>query len=494
MNDVEPYGAIVAIAAVLGVVAVLSNRLGQRARLPAPAIFLLGAAVAAELFPSLHTLSDTAVQRIVTVALAVILFDGGMHIGRRRFQGSAGVLTWVGVVGTLATAFGVAVLAHLLFGFGWLVALLIGTALAPTDPAVVFSVLGRREIAGRTGTILEGESGVNDPVGIALMAALLTSTGGGLGSVLHGLEEFVLQMAIGGAVGVAGGVLLLQFIRRVPLPSEGLYLVRTLACALALYGLATVAHGSGFLAVLVAGIMIGDADAPYKREIVRFHGALASLGEIVAFTVLGLSVGLGSMPDGHAWQIGLVLAVLLALVVRPLLVGAMLLPVRLRAGERVFVAWAGLKGAVPVLLGTFIVSSGVVGGDTATRVYDIIFVVVAFSVIVQGGSVPWLAGRCRVPMRIVEPEPWSVGARLREQPDGVHRYVVAAGAPADGEEIADLALGEHAWVSMVVRAGALIGPGADTTLRAGDEIIAFVDPACEQDPGPTFTNPGAPLR
>ncbi len=259
--------------------------------------------------------------------------------------------------------------------------------------------------------ILEGESGANDPVGIALMVALLAASGAsGLGAVWTGVGEFALQMVVGAAVGIAGGFGLSLFIRRVPfLPSEGLYALRTLASVFVIYGVATFAHGSGFLAVFVAGIILGDVRAPYKREIERFHGSLASLGEIVAFTVLGLTVSLRSLPDGHAWQIGLVLAVLLAFLVRPLLVGILLLPVKLHwGGERIFVLWSGLKGAVPILLGTFVLASGLPG---ATQIYDIIFVVVAFSVIVQGGLVPFLAHKAGVPMRLVEPERglWASG-------------------------------------------------------------------------------------
>ena len=222
--------------------------------------------------------------------------------------------------------------------------MLLGTALAPTDPAAVFSVLGRREVTGRSGTILEGESGANDPVGITLMASLLTADQTfGLEAASGIAGAFLLQLAVGAVVGVAGGALLVAFMRRVPLPSEALYPLRVLASGLLIYGAATVAHGSGFLAVFIAGILAGDARAPYKGEIERFHAALASLAEIVAFIALGLTVGLHTLPDGGAWGIGLTLAVLLTLVVRPLLVGLLLLPVRLAWGERLFVLWRGSR-------------------------------------------------------------------------------------------------------------------------------------------------------
>jgi cell volume regulation protein A len=393
------------VVSVAGLLAVWSNRLSERIRVPAPAIFLVAAAVVSELVPELGRTPVLTVQRVVTVALVVLLFDGGMHIGWSRFRSSAGAVLWIGVVGTFVTMAGVALLAHLVLGFDWRPALLLGIALAPTDPAVVFSVLGRREIGGRSGTVLEGESGANDPVGIAAMAALLAAGAtGGWHAVGHGVGEFALQMVIGLAVGAAGGYALSVLMRRVQLPNTALYPLQTLLAAGAIYGLATVALGSGFLAVFVAGILVGDLRTPYKVEIERFHASLASLAEIVAFAMLGLTISLSDLTDDHVWLIGLVLAVLLAIVVRPLLVGLLLMVVDLTGGERLFVMWSGLKGAVPILLGTYILTDG---GADADRLYGVVVVVVAFSVIVQGGLVPTVARVAGVPMRIVEPEPPS---------------------------------------------------------------------------------------
>jgi cell volume regulation protein A len=485
MSDSITFGLILLVVGLAGAAAVLSNRLSGVVRIPAPALFLVGAAVVSDIFPGLSSLSITTVERVVTVALAVILLDGGMHIGRRRFTAVAGPVIWLGVAGTLVTAVAVAALAHWIFGFGWLPALLVGTALAPTDPAVVFSVLGRREVKGRAGTLLEGESGANDPVGIALMAALLSAaeSGGGLGSYGQGALVFGLQMVVGGAVGLAGGAGLLAAMRRLPLPSEGLYPLRLLTLALVIYGVAAVAHGSGFLAVFVAGIVIGDEDAPYKREITRFVGALSSIAEIVAFVVLGLTVNLATLPDDNAWVIGLVLAAALALVVRPVLVGLVLLPIRLSRGERIFVLWSGLKGAVPILLGTFILEAD--GIRDQVELYDVIFVVVLFSVVVQGGLVPWVADRAGVPMREVQLEPWALGVRLRDEPEGARQYAVAAGSAADGTAVDDLAPGRGLWIALAVRNGTLLQIRGDTTLRAGDEVIVLAtDP--DWDPGALF--------
>src|SRR5262249_18287953 len=161
-------------------------------------IFLIAAALASDLVPSLQNIPVVTVQRVVTVMLVVLLFEGGMHIGWRRFRSAAGAIAWLGVVGTVLTTGGIALLAHLGFGLEWRSALLIGVALAPTDPAVVFSVLGRREVVGRSGTLLEGESGANDPVGISTMAVVLAAGSvGGWHAVGVATGEFALQMLVG---------------------------------------------------------------------------------------------------------------------------------------------------------------------------------------------------------------------------------------------------------------------------------------------------------
>ena len=473
MTGTDEFGLAVLVIGLVGIGAVLSNRLSARLRIPAPAFFLICASVAAQLWPRMTLLSFTTVTRVVSVALAIILFDGGMHIGWRRFRTAAAAIVWVGVAGTLVTAAGAAVAAHFVAGMDWRLSLLLGTAVAATDPAVVFSVFGRREIVGRTGVLLEGESGANDPVGIALLTALLAAHGSAGAVGWHVVTEFVLQMAVGTAIGVAGGLALLTFMRRVPLPSEGLYSPRVLAGVLVIFGLAVVARGSGFLAVFVAGILIGDEPAPYKREIQRFHSSLASLAEIVAFVLLGLTMPLSALGSAGTWPAGLAIAALLAFVIRPVLGGLVSLPVRLTGRERVFFLWTGLKGAVPILLGMTIAASGTPG---AARAYQIIFVIVGFSVTVQGGLVPALAHRLGIPLRTVEPEPWSLGVRFSEEPEGLHRYHVAAGSAADGSPVSDLPCGENVWVSLIVRDGNLVTAAADMTLQAGDDVLVLAEP------------------
>ena len=474
MTETMRFAAIIALIAVVGLVAVLSNRLTERLKVPAPALVLIASAAAVKIFPALHPPAFITVERLVTVALICILFDGGLHIGWTRFRTAAGPIAVVGILGTFLTTAGGAVMLHYAFDIGWYPSLLVATAIAPTDPAVVFSVLGRREIEGRSGTLLEGESGANDPVGIALMASLLAAGGLSGHAFGHVGIEFVLQMAVGVAVGAVAGVGLLWFVRHVSLPSEGLYPLRTLTSALLIYGVATLAHGSGFLAVFVAGIVLGDPPLPFKREVARFHDALASLAEIVAFVILGLTVDLHELIKTNVWVPGLVLGVVVAFIIRPVVVGLCLIPARLRSNERNFVLFAGLKGAVPILLGELLRHAQL---PNAERLYGIVVVVVVFSVVVQGSLTPSVASWLHLPMRTVEPEPWAAGVRLREEPSGLVRITVAPGSVADGRTVRQLSA--DVWISFIVRESRLVPVTESSELRAGDELLVHTDPGTE---------------
>ena len=400
VDDILDFGRIILVVAGALSIAIFVRVFASRIGLPTAALLLIVAAVVSEFsdrLASLLTFQD--VQRVATLALIAILFDGGTSIGLKKFRTAAVPITILGVVGTFATAPLVAVAAHYLLGFDWTVSLLIGAALAPTDPAVTFSVLAGKEVEGRSGTILEGESGFNDPVGIALMIGMIELAVHPSAGIADVAWEFLQEMGIGLAVGAVAGVVMLQAVRRVPLPDGSLYPLAVILGAGVVYGLAAVCHGSGFLAVFVAGIVIGDAQIPKHVEVRHFQSALANLGELAVFVALGLTVDLGYILSGSLWWEGLLLAVILGFVVRPLVVSPLLLPSRLTRGERLFVTWAGLKGAVPILLASLAV---VAHTDEANQIYGIVFVVVLFSVVVQGTLVPRVAERLGVPMTDVE--------------------------------------------------------------------------------------------
>jgi cell volume regulation protein A len=286
------------------------------------------------------------------------------------------------------------------------------------------------------------------------------------------VREFVIEMGIGTATGLAGALLLLPLLRRLRLPAEGFYPVLALALAGILYSATSLAHGSGFLAVFIAGLVMGDARLPYKGEIERFHTSLASLAEIVVFVALGLTVSLGSL-GANVWVDAALLMLVLALVARPLVVAVTLARARLRRTERMFIAWCGLKGAVPILLAAFAVIGGVPGSE---RVYGIVFVVVLLSVACQGTLVPFVATSLRIPMHERPLRPWRISVGLGQEPDAAHEYTVGVGSRAENEQVRSLPLGKSAWVTLVVRDGAAIAPKGSLQLRAGDRVALLAEP------------------
>jgi cell volume regulation protein A len=472
MTEISDFATVLVLATAAFALAVFSTKLTERVPVPTPAIFLGAAAIASWIWPDLADhLPIRAVERVAVVALIVILFNGGMDVGWRRFRLSASPILVLGIFGTFVTAGVLAVVAHYALDLSWTLAGIVGAALSPTDPAVMFSVLGRQVIGGRSGTILEGEAGVNDPAGIALMLGMIEFATHADSSLLVVLREFAIEMAVGTATGLVGAYVLVRILRRIRLDNEALYPVLALVLAGLLYGATALLHGSGFLAVFIAGLVLGEARAPYKREIEHFHSSLASLAELTVFVALGLTVSLATL-GGRTWIDGLILFLAAALLARPLAVAAFLAPFRLRRGERLFIAWSGLKGAVPILLAAFALIDHV---DGAGRVYGLVFVVVLLSVVGQGTLVPLVASSLHVPIRREPSLPWELSMRMEEEHPN-HEFVVQPGSRAESSLIRDLPLGPRAWLTLVVRDGSAIRPAGSLRLEEGDRVQVLVGP------------------
>lgn len=487
MSEIADFALLILPIAGGFVLAILATKVSDRLPVPAPVLFLVAAAFASDAIPALrNALSIQAVERTAVVALIVILLNGGMDIGWHRLKASLVPTLSIGILGTFLTAALLALAAHHLLGFSWILSGILGAALAPTDPAVVFSVLGGKEIAGRSGTTLEGEAGVNDPAGIALMLGMVELATHPDASFAVVVQTFVEEMAIGLACGVAGAWIMLGLVRRLRLGSEGLYPILVLMLAGSIYAATSLAHGSGFLAVFVIGLFLGDAATPFKRQIERFQGSLANLAEIMVFVALGLTIGITNL-SAKTWLDGLVLALFLAVVARPLTVAVTLAGTGLSRRERAFIAWSGLKGAVPILLAAFAVLGGVQGAEP---IYGVVFVVVLVSVLGQGTFVPAVARRLRIPMHARPRAPWQLVAPLGEEPDNAVDERVEPGSPADGQTIAELQRDSGAWVSLVVRAGRATTPAGDLRLDAGDHLHLLADPDRHDEVRRQLRDPG----
>jgi cell volume regulation protein A len=410
--------------------------------------------------------------RLGTVALVLILFDGGLNTplsAVRLTYRPAGVLATIGVI---ATAGLLAVVAVLL-GIDWPSALVLGAIVSSTDAAAVFAVLRGSgvHLKRRVGATVEGESGANDPMAVILTTVLA-------GNMLRpGAVELwripidvVVQLAVGGAAGLAIGYGGRALFGRLRLPAGGLYPALSLALACLAFGIPTLLSGSGFLAVYVAGIVLGNGTLPYRAGLFRVHDALAWLSQITMFLVLGLLAFPSRLPD--VALVGLTLALALAFLVRPLVVWLCLLPFRYGRREVVYIGWVGLRGAVPIILSIFPVLVGVPGAE---RIFDVVFFIVVVNAFLPGATVAWAARRLGIQSSAPR-EPSTTIAIESVEPlaTNVESFLVSPELAVAGAAVADVPLPEGMAITMVARGSRLLPAAPDLVLQPGDQVYLLV--------------------
>jgi len=412
-------------------------------------------------------LSDYSLARTIgVVALGLILYEGGLAAGLDEVRPVLRPALSLALVGTAITAAIGGLAAQALFGLPLLQGLLIGSIVASTDGAAIFALLRRSTLPTRLTRTLEAESGFNDPVAVLLVIALIsaiTEPGYGVGDALWLL---VRQLAIGAAVGLAGGLAAVRALRAASLAGPGLYPVASLAVAALAFGAADVLGGSGFLAVYLAGLCLGGAVFPAKQSVAAFHDGLAWIAQLAMFFTLGVLVFPASL--GAVAGDGIALALITVVVARPVAVAIATAFEPFRVRERLVLGWAGLRGAVPIVLATFPVIEDVPGGG---ELFNIVFFAVIVSTLIQGPSFEPFARALGLvaparPARAPEPIE-DLGARLTEIP-------VVAGDAAAGRRIRDLGLPPDATATVVVRDGEAIPARGTTRVRPGDAVRVVV--------------------
>jgi cell volume regulation protein A len=381
---------LIAAVGAVGLAVLLVQPAAARLRVPDPLLFLGLGVVLATWDPVRDAVTPDVVQVVGTVALVVILADGGLRCGYRAFRRVLAPVLALGVAGTLITFGGVAVLAHEVAGLPWPMALVLGAVLAPTDPAAVFSALaGQTHRIGRIGRVLEGEAGLNDPIAIALAVQFVdVAQHGGTASVTGIARTMVLE----GVVGVGVGAVLALALTRVlgprwPTVSAAPALAVLAGAALA-FGGAVLLHGSGFVAAYLFGLVAGDRLGAVADHVTALHTELAHLGEVAMFVLLG--VGITRVPIAGEIADGLLIALAIIVVIRPLLTYPTLSAFGYSRAEAAFGSLAGLRGAVPVLLASLPLAAGLADGG---RLLALTAVVVIASLVVQGIPLPRVADR-----------------------------------------------------------------------------------------------------
>jgi potassium/hydrogen antiporter len=445
--------------------------LADRMRIPGLLLFLgLGMLAGSEGIGGIHFDDAELARTLGTIALVLILFEGGLTAGWSEIRPVLGTAASLATVGTVVTAALAGLAAHWIFGLSVLEGMLVGAAIAATDSAAIFAVLRRSTLEKRLARSLEGESGMNDPVALLLVIGFIDW----IQQPDYGLADMagllVLKLALGIAIGLLLGRLAVFTLDRVRLPTDGIYPVATIAIAGLAYGLAEVAHGSGLLATYLTALALGSGNIPARRTIVAFHEGVGWVAQIGLFVLLGLLVFPSSL--GDVALEGLALSAALIVVARPLaaLLATLLSPLGVR--ERAMLGWAGLRGATPIWLATFPVVAGV---GTGQELFSIVFFVVVTSTLVQGASFEPLAARLglttdepALPRRLLE------SGRIRRMGGDVVSYRLLPGAAAAGHLVRELGLPREALVNVIVRDGRAIPPRGSTEVREGDELHILV--------------------
>jgi cell volume regulation protein A len=461
---VDRLNQILLVGALVLLVAVVAVRLASRSGLPSLLIYLgIGVVIGQD---GLGVRFDNAelTQVLGYAALVVILAEGGLGTKWHEIRPvvpAAAVLATAGVavsVGITAAA------AHYLVNLDWRQSLIIGAVVSSTDAAAVFSVLRKVPLPPRLTGLLEAESGFNDAPVVILVVALSASGHAQHWYVLLG--EIALELAIGAAIGLAIGFLGAFAMRRVALPASGLYPIAVMAIMVLAYAAGALAHGSGFLAVYVASVILGNAKLPHRPATRGFAEGLAWLAQIGLFVLLGLLVTPHDLAD-DIWP-AVIVGLVLTAVARPLSVLLSLAPFRVSWRDQVLLSWAGLRGAVPIVLATIPMVTGV---SESRRIFNIVFVLAIVYTLIQGPTLPWLARR----LRLSDPEA-ATDLGIESAPlERLRGHLLSVSVPEEslmhGVEVGELRLPAGAAVTLVVRDGKSFVPAPTTVLQRGDELL-----------------------
>lgn len=476
MHLFEP-GATALLLVTIGVllaVSVIFSRASARFSMPVVLIFLLiGVAAGAQELGGISFTNVPFSFRLGIAALVLILFDGGLNTpieAVRRSWKPAGVLASVGVMGTCVV---LALLAHLI-GFSWPESLLLAAIVSSTDAAMVFSVLrgSGLHLKKRVGATLEVESGINDPMAF-MLTLIFTQNLLATGSLNPWLVP--LDIAVQILVGLVSGVLIGLGGRRVMARlrvASGLYVAFTVALAFLAFGIATLLHGSGFLAVYVAGVVLGSGALPLRTGLFRVHDAIAWLCQITMFLVLGLLVNTHALLE-VAWA-GLGLGLALTFLARPIAVLVCMLPFRYSTREVTYISWVGLRGAVPIVLAMFPLLAGAPGSE---RIFLVVFCIVVVSTILPGSTVAWATRRLGLQSQEPPASPAILNIESRHELKGeLLSFYVDDDLAVTGARLADLALPEGTAVTLLIRGLELVPPRGSTVMLPGDHVYVVCRP------------------
>ena len=465
---------LILVAGVLLLLGIASSKLSTRLGMPMLVLFLLvGMLAGSEGIGGLEFEDYALAHAIGTLALVMILFDGGLGTSLTAIRAAWKPSILLATVGVLVTAVITGLAASWILEISLLEGLLLGSIVGSTDAAAVFSVLrgGGVGLSKRIAAVLEVESASNDPMAIFLTIGCIEVLLGNMeiGPGLAGM--FVSQMLVGTAIGLLGGYAVVWVVNRIELGAAGMYPVLVSSFCLLIFGVTVQFGGSGFLAVYLAGVVVGNRRLMYQRSIRRFHDAIAWLAQIIMFVALGLLCFPSRLLEvsGKA----LLISVVLFFVARPAAVWLSAWAFRFTWRELTFLSWVGLKGAVPITLATFPLMLGTSEAPLqASLLFDVVFFIVVLSAVIQGTSMTpvarWLGlERPRDP----EPPVTLEISSLRQVDGEVVDYAIGQDSRAAGRLVKDLALPGGVVIALIARGDQIIPPQGITRIEAGDHVI-----------------------
>jgi cell volume regulation protein A len=465
--DVQQLDLFVLVGAAVTLLAILAMRVSAGAGLPSLLIYLLIGVALGEGGPFGIPFDDAKLAHALGFgALAIILAEGGLTTDWRQMRPSIRLGLSLATIGVAVSVAVVAVGAHYLLGLPWELAILLGAICSPTDAAAVFSVLRALPLPKRLTGALEAESGLNDAPTVVLVGIISTGAAAESG-VLETAGLIVFELIAGAVIGVACGVAGAWIMRRAALPSSGLYPLAVLCLAFTAYGVAAEVHASGFAAIYVAALILGNSELPHRVATRSFSEGVAWLAQIGLFVMLGLLLSPARIDLDTVVQ-ALVTGLVLTVVARPLsvLVSSVVQPMAAR--DLAFISWAGLRGAVPIVLATIPLSEGVEGSN---EIFDIVFVMVVVYTLLTGPTLPWVARTLGVALRN-EPRGLEVeAAPLEKVAADLLQVTIAENSRMHGVEVGELRLPKGSSVSLVIRADDVLVPERRTVLRAGDDLL-----------------------
>ncbi|WP_116949246.1 potassium/proton antiporter [Jiangella endophytica] len=452
-------GALVLITAVIAV------RVSVKLGLPSLVLYLLIGLVIGESGLGIQFSDPDVAQSFAYAALVVILAEGGLTTQWDEARPVFGIGLSLATVGVVVSTAVVAVIGHYALGLDWLPAILLGAIFAPTDAAAVFSTLRRLPLRRRLSGALEAESGLNDAPAIVLVTILSVGHGPEGGFLLIGLTV-VYELLGGAALGYVVGRVGAAILRRTALPASGLYPLVVLTLTVLAYGLGAFAHMSGFAAVYIAALVLGNSHLPHRAATRSFVEGLAWLAQIGLFVMLGLLASPADMPG--AFVTAVVAGAALTFVARPISVWAATAPFLMSIREKVFLSWAGLRGAVPVVFATIPLAEGV---ERADWLFAVVFIVSVLYTLIQAPTLPWLAARLGMvpafPTRDADVE----SAPLERLDADLIHVRIPPGSKLHGVEVAELRVPIGVGIALIVRGDTSMVPGPRTKLLHGDEIL-----------------------